>query len=442
MIHGSAKRTRHSQILRLAALPVGYQPRLPLMRQVEQQYEIPPAIDIEGEIDREWRSIRPIPGLKPGASVAVGVGSRGIAGLVPTIHAVVTHLRSDGFVPFVVPAMGSHGGGAAEGQIEVLASLGVTEASVEAPIRATMDVVHLGEVSGVPLVLDRLAYEADGFVVVNRVKPHTDFIGRFESGLMKMLVIGMGNQVGADSCHRHALQLGVSKVIELVGCALLERCRAVLGVALVENQDHRPSMIRLLAPASWPRVEPMLLRKARSLVPRLPIDDIDLLIVDEMGKEISGAGIDPNVTGRSLGVWGVPRKSPRITRIIVRDLTDVSEGNAAGLGMVDMTTRRLIEKVDYETTSVNALTSCMPESPKVPPVFASDRDAILAALTTVRPHTPDDVRIVHIRNTNELRQIEVSQGCLPFLTRTESLSVSPHQFELQFDRSGGLLSRL
>jgi hypothetical protein len=427
--------------LRWDALPIA-SPSLPWMRHVEQRFQVPPAIDVSVEIRRQWESIASSLTVSPGSAIAVGVGSRGISGLTEAVRSVVECLNEAGAKPFITPAMGSHGGGTAQGQVAVLAARGVTEKTVGAPVRAGTDVVNLGEIDGIPLVLDRLAHDADGFVLVNRVKPHTDFVGRFESGLMKMLVIGLGNQVGADLYHRHALNASLADIIANAGKSLLERTSALFGVAIVENQEHLPSRVSLLPASAWESEEPPLLEQARVLLPRLPLDDIDLLIVDEMGKNVSGAGIDPNVTGRSLGVWGVHRSSPRITRIVVRDLTEESEGNACGLGMVDITCRRLFEKIDFAATSVNALTSCMPESAKIPPLFATDREAIVAALTTIRPVTAKDVRIVHIKNTLELEHIEVSEGCLQLLENGADVSICPERLELRFDDDGTLMSTL
>jgi hypothetical protein len=415
---------------------------LPAMHLVEQRFVVPPAIDPELEIRGQWDDAWSNVALRPGASVAVGVGSRGIDRLPEVVRAVVARLRAAGCSPFIVPAMGSHGGATAEGQRAVLAERGITEDSVGAPVRASLDVVGLGEAGGLPLFVDRLAAEADGIVLVNRVKPHTDFIGRFESGLMKMLVIGLGNEAGATSCHRHALARGLADVVATAGAALLERTRVVLGVALVENQQHRLSALRLVPAAQWQQTEPEILEHARALLPRLPLDDIDVLLVDEMGKDVSGAGIDPNVTGRTAGCWSLPRESPRVTRIVVRALTAASEGNACGLGYVDCAPRRLVDQIDLSVTAANALASCAPEDGKLPLTFASDREALTAALATLRPYTPDDVRVVHIRNTLAMERIELSPGCLTHLHEGADLVVAPEPAPFAFDGDGALVSRL
>ena len=290
--------------------------------------------------------------------------------------------------------------------------------------------------------MDRLAAEADAIVLINRVKPHTDFVGPHESGLMKMLVIGLGNEVGATSCHRHALTRGLADIVTTAARALLARANVVLGVAIVENQRHEACAVQVVPAAEWDHTERRLLEQARTLLPRLPLDDIDVLLVDEMGKDVSGAGMDPNVIGRSVGCWTVPRETPRITRIVVRSLTAATEGNACGLGTVDVAPRRLTDAVDLAATAANALASCAPEDGKLPLTFATDREALAAALTTLRPFTPDDLRLVHIRNTLAMERLEVSPGCLPHLSGAAEVVVRDQPAPLVFDADGGLVSGL
>ena len=415
---------------------------LPAMHVVEQRFAAPPPVDAAAEVERQWGAAWGGVALPPGSSVAVGVGSRGIDGLPEVVGAVVARLREAGCRPFIVSAMGSHGNATAAGQAAVLAERGITETSVGAPVRASVDVVSLGAADGLPLFVDREAAAADGIVLVNRVKPHTDFVGRVESGLTKMLVIGLGNEAGATACHRHALERGLADVVTTAGRALLERAPVLLGVALVENQRHRTCAVRVLPASHWGEVEPELLDYARTLLPRLPIDDIDVLLVDEMGKDVSGAGMDPNVTGRSTGVWTEPRGSPRITRIVVRSLTEATEGNACGLGSVDMAPRRLTAAVDLAASATNALASCAPEDGKLPLTFASDHQALAAALMTLRPYTLDDLRLVHIRDTLAMARIEVSPGCLVRLRADADVIVAPEPAPLAFDGEGALVSRL
>jgi hypothetical protein len=415
---------------------------LPAFRLVEQQFAVPPAIDVESALQREWRRLRDSVRLDPGAEIAVAVGSRGIDRLQETVRLVLRELLDAGCRPFIAPAMGSHGGATAEGQLEVLASLGITEASMGVPLRATMDVIKVGEVAGTPLFVDRCVHEADGIVLINRVKPHTDFAGLMGSGLLKMLCVGLGNQVGADAYHRAALTDDLGEIIQRCGRELLRTLPVTFGAAVVENQDHRVCELRLIPAREIELVELLLQTQARALLPGLPLDDIDLLIVDEMGKNISGAGLDPNVIGRTIGRWSVQRTRPRIARILVRGLTAGSHGNASGLGFVDVATPHLIQAIDLDTTAVNAVTACMPEDARLPLTLPTERDAVAAALATVRPHSLEDVRIVHIANTSEVGRLLVSEGCLTALEGRERLEIGATRLWLEFDAQGNIVTPL
>jgi hypothetical protein len=416
--------------------------KLPRMRMIHQLFNVPPPVDVLAKVDLEWTRLKERLDLTPGSSVAVGVGSRGITNLVEVVRAVVTKLKKAGCQPFITPAMGSHGGATAEGQIEVLAIRGITEESIGAPVRATMDVIPKGEVDGIPLFIDRLAHEADGIVLINRVKPHTNFVGPTESGLIKMIAIGMGNQIGAEHYHRLSMVRDQYTIISSAGKELLKRCRVLFGVCLVENQEHETAVVKMVLPDEIEVMETELLKKARVYMPKLPMDEIDLLIVDEMGKDISGEGIDPNVVGRDVCAYGAERPWPKITRIFVRDLTDASEGSAVGIGQADFTTQRLVDKIDFQVTAINCLTACCPEGGNVPLTYLRDRDAIAAALMTLRPCTVDELRIVHIKNTLELKSLLVSQGCLADLQGKPDLDIGDEDLDLEFDQSGNLISRL
>lgn len=411
---------------------------LPAFRLVEQQFVAPPAIDVESALQREWRRLRDSVRLEPGAEIAVAVGSRGIDRLEEIVRRVVQGLLGAGCRPFIVPAMGSHGGATVEGQLEILASLGVTEASMGVPLRATMDVIKVGEVAGTPLFVDRFVHEADGIVLINRVKPHTDFAGLMGSGLLKMLCVGLGNQVGADAYHGAALTDDLGELIQRCGRELLRTLPVKFGAAVVENQDHHTCELRLIPAREIELVELLLQTQARALLPGLPLDDIDVLIVDEMGKNISGAGLDPNVIGRTIGRWSVQRTRPRIARILVRGLTAGSHGNASGLGFVDVATPRLIQAIDLDTTAVNAVTARMPEDTRLPLTLPTERDAVASALATVRPHSLEDVRIVHIANTSELGRLLVSEGCLAALEGREGIEIGATRLWLEFDAQGDI----
>jgi hypothetical protein len=415
---------------------------LPPMRMIRQLFEVPEKVDVATEIDSQWDRIKDSIDLSERKDIAVGVGSRGIADLAAAVRAVVVNLKSCGFEPFIIPAMGSHGGASSAGQIDVLAARGITEASVGAPVKATMDVISLGEVNGIPIFLDKLAHTAAGLVLVNRIKPHTDFGGPTESGLIKMMAIGLGNQIGAEHYHRLSVVRDMYEIISTAGKTLLEKSNFLFGVGLVENQEHETAIVKIALRDELETMEMALLEKAADFMPKLPLDEIDLLIIDQMGKDISGAGIDPIVTGRYLCAHMTPKPGPKVSRIFVRDLTDASEGSALGIGQADVTTRRLVDKIDFASTAINCLTSCGPEDAKIPLAFNSDREAFAAVLMTLRPYTLDDLRVVHIKNTLELTRLLVSQGCVSQLETNAGVHFETGTFQLEFDKNGDLISAL
>lgn len=419
-------------------VPKGF--KFPGMYQIHQRFDVPPGIDVTRAMDGQWQRVKENLAMAPGARIAVGVGSRGLSNLSEIVRAVVAKLKDAGARPFITSAMGSHGGATAQGQVSVLAQMGITLESVGAPVEGTMDVVFMGEADGIPLYIDRLAHEADGIVLINRVKPHTDFTGPVESGIIKMLVIGLGNQKGADFYHQAAVERDFYDMIITAGRRLLTKTKLLFGVALVENQAHQTCDIQMAIPAKIEAMEIDLLKKARSLLPRLPLDEIDLLIVDEMGKDISGAGMDPNVVGgRGCCVWSASRPWPKIMRIFARSLSLATKGNASGLGMVHVTTPRLVEKIDMQTTAVNAITASCPEDCRIPMTLATEKEAVVATLMTIGPYTPEDVRIVHIQNTLHLDHMRVSEGCLVGLVNNPDITITSESSPLSFDVSGNLV---
>jgi hypothetical protein len=421
-------------------ISIGEKSGLPKMKMLRQHTSMLPAVDVLKEVEREWAELKDRIEFPSKGSVAIGVGSRGISHLIEVVRAVVMNLKEAGCEPFIVPAMGSHGGATAEGQTEVLSARGITEEHVGAPVRSTMEVTPMGEIDGIPLFMNRLAQEADGIVLINRIKPHTNFLGPTESGLVKMMAIGLGNQIGAEHYHRLSMVQDQYMIISSAGRELLKRCRVLFGVGLVENQNHETAAVKMARAEEVESMEVELLKKARACLATLPLDEIDLLIIDEMGKEISGEGIDPNVVGRDVCAYGVERPWPKITRIFVRDLTETSEGSAVGIGQADFTTQRLVEKIDFRVTGINCLTACCPEAGKVPLAYPNDREAIAAALVTLRPYCLDDLRIVHIKNTLELGSLMVSIGCLPDLKGKPDLIIEEEDLRLEFDHSGNLIS--
>ena len=419
---------------------IPHQMKLPKMRMVAQKFIDLPEIELLSSMNRAWQHLKGELDLQPGAKIAIAVGSRGIANIAEIVRIVVDQLRASGCKPFIVPAMGSHGGATSKGQASILLGQGLTEGRVGAPIRATMEVEPMGEKDGIPLFLDRFASEADGIVLINRIKPHTNFVGPTESGLMKMIAIGLGNQIGAEHYHRLSVARSQYEIISTAGRELMKRSQVLYGVGIVENQGHQTAIVEMATADRIESVETELLKKARSCLATLPLDEIDLLIIDEMGKDISGECIDPNVVGRDVCAYGAERPWPRVTRIFVRNLTEASEGSAVGIGQADFTVQRLVDKIDFKATAVNCLTSCCPEAGKVPLTYDNDYEAVAAALVTIRPYELDDVRIVHIKNTLELMNLRVSKGCLNELRTNSNVDISEDETELSFDDSGNLIS--
>jgi hypothetical protein len=346
--------------------------------------------------------------MKAGQSVALTVGSRGIVNIAAIVRATVEHLLDLGARPFIIPAMGSHGGGTADGQRSVLEHYGVTEAAMGCPVRATMDVVQVGEALGLPIWLDRYAAEADWVGVINRVKPHTGFTGDIGSGLLKMMTIGTGKHRGAVQAHRANIRLGYERMITGLGAGMLRSGRIAFGLGVVENGYDETALIQAFLPDQLEAGERELFRKARAWMAKLPFEDLDLLIVDEIGKEISGTGMDTNVIGRHATWFERPFTSPRITFILACDTTANTYGNANGIGLADFATRRLADRIDWEPTYVNALTACSPGGPKLPAVLDTTQEAIAVALSCLGLDRIEDARVVRIQNTLRLAEVEVS----------------------------------
>jgi hypothetical protein len=365
----------------------------------------------------------------------VGVGSRGIESEALVVRTLVEVLRGIGASPFIVPAMGSHGGGTAEGQQKLLADHGISEEGVGAPVHSSAEPVEIGRtVDGLPVWWDRHAAAADHVVIVNRIKPHTSYSGPIESGLLKMATIGLGKQAGASLMHRATVQHAWDDVLRTVGEVVLARSRLAFGLAIVENAYDRPRLLEAVPADRLFAREPELLALARQWMPRLPLSRIDLLVVDEMGKHISGLGMDTNITGRRPG--GATVDAPRIGRIFVRDLAAGSDGNAHGIGLADFTTSRLVRAIDYRASVLNSMTAMHPEASFTPVHFESDREAIDAALSTFGLQRADEARIVRIRNTLRLGTIEVSETCRDDLRGEVEVLGPPH--DLTFDADGNL----
>ncbi|MBM4439411.1 MAG: hypothetical protein FJ027_03255 [Candidatus Rokubacteria bacterium] len=377
--------------------------------------------------------------VKRGDTVAVGAGSRGIANIDVIVKATVRWLLDLGARPFVFPAMGSHGGGTAEGQVDVLAHYGITEATMGCPLRATMDVVQVGEALGLPVWVDRYAAEADWIGMVNRVKPHTDFKGTIESGLFKMMTIGLGKWKGAVQYHRANVTHTYEKVITAVGREVLARARIGFGLGIVENGYDETGHIEAFNAADLEAGERRLLADARAWMARLPFSPIDVLIVEEMGKNVSGAGMDTNVIGRPTNPHEVFPPDPKILWIVALDLTEDSHGNATGIGNADFTTRRLVEKIDMKPTLINTITACAPGMAKIPATFETDREAIETALSCIGLTKAEDARVIRIRSTLVLGEIDVSESLMAEVAKRSNLTALGAPGALEFDAAGVLV---
>jgi hypothetical protein len=345
---------------------------LPTMLRLRQTFARPRVTDIPATVARSLAEAALT--IKRGDTVAVGAGSRGIANIDVIVGATVRYLRDLGARPFVFPAMGSHGGGTADGQLSVLEHYGITEATMGCPIRATMDVVQVGEALGLPVWLDRHAAEADWIGLVNRVKPHTDFKGSIESGLFKMMTIGLGKWKGAVQYHRANVSHSYETVITAVGREMLAKARIGFGVGVVENGYDETAHVEAFGAADLEAGERRLLKSAREWMARLPFSPIDVLIVEQIGKNISGSGMDTNVIGRPTNPFEPFPADPRITWIVALDITEESYGNATGIGNADFTTRRLVDKIDMKATLINTITACSPGMAKVPATYETDRE--------------------------------------------------------------------
>ncbi len=415
---------------------------LPRMVRIRQNFPQSPPLDVSGTIATQFGKLRPR--IKPGARIAVGVGSRGIANLSTIVAAVLAELRAAGARPFIIPAMGSHGGATPEGQREVLASYGITETAMQAPIHASLEVRQIGMTAdGVSVFCSIEALEADGIMLVNRVKPHTDFFGTLGSGLLKMCVIGLGKRTGAAAMHNTASRLGYERVIRSMAGVVLRAAPVLGGLAILENQFHNTARLVVLPREEMETAEDALLAEARAMMPLLPFEEIDLLIVDRMGKNISGAGMDPNVIGRSVQGYSASlgregRGAPFIRRIFVRDLTPETHGNAVGIGLADVTTTRLVRAMDARVTSINALTALTPQCAKIPIYFDTDREAIDLTLASLALFEPLATRIVRIPDTLSLVEMDASEPLWVEVNPDAGLMTMNEPREMQFDAQGNL----
>ncbi|MFZ2447415.1 MAG: hypothetical protein WAW37_13750 [Syntrophobacteraceae bacterium] len=372
--------------------------------------------------------------LRGGDRVLITGGSRGIESMNEVLRACVAAVRERGGDPLLYPAMGSHGKGTADGQVDVLRHLGLTESAVGAPIHSGLEMVEIDRVYGsVPVYADRAAVEADHILIVNRVKEHTEYIGETESGILKMAVVGLGRQLGAETMHRLAVNITYRRAIHLIAASLFKNLKVLGGIALLEDHCNRLRRVEAVRAGEIFSREPRLLEESRLYKPRLPFEELDILVIDEIGKEISGSGMDTKVVGRIMNVYEKECETPRITRIVVRDLSEATDGNATGIGLADYTTLRAAAKIDFNATATNCVTAVAPEKGRTPLAFKTDREALDAAFKTIGIWAPDRVRVAWISNTMELEWLAVSGKLVESFKQAEG-----DLFDLPYDAAGNL----
>ena len=411
----------------------------PKMYRLQQNLDVPRVKNIEETLASELASLKLPSHIKAGMRIAITAGSRGIANIDRILKHLVSILKDNSARPFLIPAMGSHGGGTAGGQVEMLRSLKITEESIGAPILSSMEVLEIGQSSfGFPILVDKYATEADGIIVVNRIKPHTEFEGPIESGLFKMMAIGMGKHKGCKEVHKQAVNYGYRKVIPEIGKAILEKLPILFGIGVVENIYDETAYIRAILPADFLAEETRLLVEAKRLMARLPFTKIDVLIIDEMGKNISGTGMDTNVIGRIMFIGEREPESPKITRIAVLDLTEEAHGNAVGIGLADFTTKKLVKKIDHDAMAMNAIAAMSPEKGRIPIALSTDKAAVEAALNTIGAVEPGKARLIHIKNTLEMGKLDISEALLQELKGRKDLTLIKELGPLSFDQTGNI----
>lgn len=416
--------------------------KFPKMARVKQIIAQAAINDIKGAVREELERINVADRIKPGEKVGITVGSRGVANLKIIVEVIIEAVKQVGGEPFILPAMGSHGGGTAAGQVEMLNSLGIRAEAIHVPVIAGDKASHIGTTKqGIPVYVNdiTLSGQLDKLILFNRVKEHTEFEGEIESGIHKICAIGLGNPQGALAVHQYSLDYGYEQTITEVGAYIIKQLPVAFAIATVENYYHQTAHIKAMLPDEIIDAEKKLLKLAKSSLGKIPFEEVDVLIVEEMGKNISGSGMDANVIGR-IQVFGQKEpETPVIKRIVVLDTTVESHGMATGIGLADFTTKKLVDKLDLWSTYFNCITAQSPEKGKLPIHFATEQESIGAALTCIGITKPENARVVHIRNTNEVEVIEVSESLLQEVLVRPNLELLAAERPMQFDESGNIL---
>ncbi|TWT34775.1 nickel pincer cofactor-dependent isomerase, group 22 [Blastopirellula retiformator] len=414
--------------------------QLPKLFRLRQTFHRPLVADIPGEVDSQLAKLELSKKVKPGETVAITAGSRGIANIKEIIKAIVDHLKEIGAKPYIVPAMGSHGGGTAEGQLGVLASYGITPEYCGCELRASMETIIVCQAKeGFPVHFDKHASEADHVVVCGRVKAHTDFTGEIQSGLMKMMLIGLGKHNGAKVYHKAIMDNTFTQIVQSVAREVLSQCNILCGLAIIENGYDETGHIISVPADQIEQREPELLRLANSLLPKLPFDEADLLIVDEIGKNISGAGMDTNIVGRKFNDHAATGdEKPRIKRIALRGLTEETHGNASGIGMSEFCLTRLVDEMDRNITNINSVTSGHVTAAMIPIHYDTDREILENALVTIGLRPPHEARVMWIPHTLAIDEIVCSEAFLAEAKSRDELEVLFEPLEIPLDENGML----
>ncbi len=397
------------------------------LTKIRQNFQDKPILDLEEHVQQEILSHSSL--IKPGSKIAIATGSRGIYNIAKIIKSTIDALKNLGARPFIVPAMGSHGGATAKGQLEILAELGITEALMGVPIKSSMEVVEIPSTLKNKIFMDKFAYESDGIIIINRIKPHTNFHGQYESGIIKMMTIGLGKHKGAEEMHRFGIE-GLVDLMPKSAHEILKTNKIIMGLAIVENQLDHPVIIKAILSSDLMAQEPKLLKEAGNLMPSLPVTNIDLLIIKELGKNISGTGMDPNIIGR-LMIRGISEPlRPNINKIVVTDITVESHGNAIGVGLADVITRKLFNKINFPAMYANVKTSLFYDRVKIPLIEESDQLACETALMACGPIEKKSLRILYIKNTLHLVEMYASEAIVHELDKkVEIISTSQNIFD-------------
>lgn len=409
---------------------------IPRMLKIKQFFNNCAINDVENKLNEKLNNIDVLRNIKKGAKIAVAVGSRGVRDIDIITKTVINDLKNRGLEPFIIPAMGSHGGATAEGQKDVLRELNITEDNMGCHIKSSMEVVKIGKIdNGLPVYIDKLAYNSDGIIVINRVKPHTAFRGEIESGLCKMLVIGLGKQKGAESCHALGFKYMEENIIKMTD-VILNKAPILFAIGTVENAYDNIMKIEVVKKDNLVETDKRLLKLAKENMAKIYFDEIDVLIIDRIGKDISGDGMDPNITGRYPTPYAYG--GPSVSKMVVLDLTEHTYGNANGMGTADFATRKLADKINFEATYVNGLTSTVVTPTHLPTILENDMDAIKAAIKTCNAFDITKAKIVRIKDTLHLNEIYISESLLPEAEKNKNIEILSNLTEMPFDSNGNL----